>query len=63
MARHDRQIASTPVLDSDCPLLDSVGLSCLFAIRGASLSADGHTFLFSGIEHSQGDIILVESFR
>jgi len=31
----------------------------LFALLGASLSPDGHTFLFSGIEHSEGDIVLV----
>jgi Tol biopolymer transport system component/DNA-binding winged helix-turn-helix (wHTH) protein len=35
----------------------------LFAIWGANLSPDGHTFLFSGIEHSEGDIVLVEGFR
>ena len=35
----------------------------LFAIWGAGLSRDGHTILFSGIEHSEGDIMLVEGFR
>ncbi|PYT05000.1 MAG: hypothetical protein DMF60_13440 [Acidobacteria bacterium] len=35
----------------------------LFAIWGTNLSPDGHTFLFSGIEHSEGDIVLVEGFR
>jgi hypothetical protein len=35
----------------------------LFALWGPSLSPDGHTFLFSGIEHSEGDIVLVEGFR
>ncbi len=35
----------------------------LFVIWGTSLSPDGHTFLFSGIEHSEGNIFLVEGFR
>jgi hypothetical protein len=35
----------------------------LFNIGGPSLSTDGRTFLFSGIEHSEGDIVLVEGFR
>jgi len=35
----------------------------LFVISGTSLSPDGHTFLFSGIEHSEGNIFLVEGFR
>jgi len=35
----------------------------LFTIWGANLSPDGHTFLFSGIEHSEGDIVLVDGFR
>jgi Tol biopolymer transport system component/DNA-binding winged helix-turn-helix (wHTH) protein len=35
----------------------------LFALWGPSLSPDGHAFLLSGIEHSEGDIILVEGFR
>jgi Tol biopolymer transport system component/DNA-binding winged helix-turn-helix (wHTH) protein len=35
----------------------------LFAIWGATLSPDQHTFLFSGIEHSEGDIVLVEGFQ
>jgi Tol biopolymer transport system component len=35
----------------------------LFAVWGPSLSPDGHTFLFSGIEHSEGNLFLVEGFR
>jgi Tol biopolymer transport system component/DNA-binding winged helix-turn-helix (wHTH) protein len=35
----------------------------LFAIWGSTLSPDGHTILFSGIDHSEGDIVLVEGFR
>jgi len=35
----------------------------LFNVWGPHLSPDGHTFLFSGIEHSEGDIVLVEGFR
>ena len=35
----------------------------LFVSWGPSISADGHTFLFSGIEHSESDIFLVEGFR
>jgi hypothetical protein len=35
----------------------------LFARWGPSLSPDGHAFLFSGIEHSEGNIFLVEGFR
>jgi len=35
----------------------------LFAIWGPNLSPDGHTFLFSGIEHSEGNLFLVEGFR
>jgi Tol biopolymer transport system component len=35
----------------------------LFVIWGPHLSPDGHTFLFTGIEHSEGDIVLVEGFR
>jgi hypothetical protein len=35
----------------------------LFVIWGPSLSPDGHTFLFSGIEHSEGNLFLVEGFR
>ena len=34
-----------------------------FNIGGPHLSPDGHAFLFSGIEHSEGDIVLVEGFR
>jgi dipeptidyl aminopeptidase/acylaminoacyl peptidase len=35
----------------------------LFVAWGPSLSPDAHTFLFSGIEHSEGDITLVDGFR
>ena len=35
----------------------------LFAVWGPNLSPDGHTFLFSGIEHSEGNLFLVEGFR
>jgi len=35
----------------------------LFVIWGPSLSPDGHTFLFTGREHSESDIILVEGFQ
>jgi hypothetical protein len=35
----------------------------LFAIWGPTVSPDDHTFLFAGIEHSEGDIVLVEGFR
>ena len=35
----------------------------LFSIWGPHLSPDAHTFLFTGIEHSEGDIVLVEGFR
>jgi len=35
----------------------------LFTVWGPSLSPDAHTFLFSGIEHSEGDITLVEGYR
>ena len=38
-------------------------LPSLFVIWGPSISPDGHTFLFSGIEHSEGNIFLVEGFR
>ena len=38
-------------------------LPSLFVIWGPTLSPDGHTFLFSGIEHSDGNIFLVEGFR
>lgn len=38
-------------------------LPSLFAIWGPHLSPDGHTLFFSGIEHSEGDIVLVEGFR
>ena len=35
----------------------------LFAMWGSSLAPDGQSILFSGIEHSEGDIMLVEGFR
>jgi len=35
----------------------------LFTVWGATLAPDAHTLLFSGIEHSEGDITLVEGFR
>jgi Tol biopolymer transport system component/DNA-binding winged helix-turn-helix (wHTH) protein len=35
----------------------------LFAMWGSSLAPDGRSILFSGIEHSEGDIMLVEGFR
>jgi Tol biopolymer transport system component/DNA-binding winged helix-turn-helix (wHTH) protein len=34
----------------------------LFVMWGPSLAPDGRSILFSGIEHSEGDIILVEGF-
>ena len=37
--------------------------SNLFALGALSLSSDGHTVLVSGIEHSEGDIMLVEGFK
>ncbi len=38
-------------------------LPSLFSIWGPHLSSDGHTFLFAGIEHSEGDIVLADGFR
>jgi Tol biopolymer transport system component len=35
----------------------------LFFVQGATISPDGHTFLFFGIEHSEGDIMLAEGFE
>jgi Tol biopolymer transport system component len=35
----------------------------LFFVQGATISPDGRTFLFFGIEHSEGDIMLAEGFR
>jgi Tol biopolymer transport system component len=35
----------------------------LFVMWGLSLAPDGRSILFSGIEHSEGDIMLVEGFR
>jgi Tol biopolymer transport system component len=35
----------------------------LFAMWGSSLAPDGQSILFSGIEHSEGDIMLVEGFN
>jgi hypothetical protein len=40
-----------------------VGFPNLFAMWGSSLAPDGHALLFSGIEHSEGDIMLVKGFR
>jgi Tol biopolymer transport system component/DNA-binding winged helix-turn-helix (wHTH) protein len=48
ITRHVRKIADLPDL---------------FALWGPNLSPDGHTFLFSGIEHSEGNLFLVEGFR
>ena len=39
------------------------GLPGLFTFWGPTLSSDGRAFLVSGIEHSEGDIFLVEGFR
>ena len=35
----------------------------LFVSWGPNLSSDGHTLFFTGIEHSEGDLILVEGFH
>jgi Tol biopolymer transport system component/DNA-binding winged helix-turn-helix (wHTH) protein len=35
----------------------------LFTVWGPTLSSDGRAFLVSGIEHSEGDLFLVEGFR
>jgi hypothetical protein len=35
----------------------------LFIVWGPTLSPDGHTVLFTGREHSESDIFLVEGFR
>jgi Tol biopolymer transport system component/DNA-binding winged helix-turn-helix (wHTH) protein len=35
----------------------------LFVAWGPTVSPDGHTFLFSGIERSEGDLVLVEGFH
>ena len=35
----------------------------LFTVWGPSLSSDGRAFIASGIEHSEGDIFLVDGFR
>jgi Tol biopolymer transport system component/DNA-binding winged helix-turn-helix (wHTH) protein len=35
----------------------------LFSMWGSSLAPDGHALLFSGIEHSEADIMLAEGFR
>ena len=34
----------------------------LFVMWGSSLAPDGQSILFTGIEHSEGDIMLVEGF-
>lgn len=38
-------------------------LPSLFVSWGPTISRDGHSFFWSGIEHSEGDIILVEGFQ
>jgi Tol biopolymer transport system component len=48
VARHARKIADLPGL---------------FIVWGPTLSPDGHTVLFTGREHSESDIFLVEGFR
>jgi Tol biopolymer transport system component len=40
-----------------------VDLPFLFAMWGSSLAPDGHALLFTGIEHSEGDIMVVEGFN
>jgi hypothetical protein len=35
----------------------------LFVSWGPSMSSDGRTFLITGIEHSEGDIVLVDGFQ
>jgi dipeptidyl aminopeptidase/acylaminoacyl peptidase len=35
----------------------------LFGIGAPAISSDGRTFLFTGLEHGEGDIVLVEGFR
>jgi hypothetical protein len=41
----------------------TAGLPGLFVIWGPTISPAVHTFLFSGIEHSEGNTFLVEGFR
>ena len=48
VVRHARKIADLPGL---------------FIVWGPTLSPDGHTVLFTGREHSESDIFLVEGFR
>jgi Tol biopolymer transport system component len=40
-----------------------VDFPSLFVMWGSSVAPDGHSILFSGIEHSEGDIMLVEGFN
>jgi hypothetical protein len=40
-----------------------IDLPSFFALGAPAISPDGRTFLFAGLEHSEGDIILVEGFR
>lgn len=35
----------------------------LFAMWASSVAPDSQSILFSGIQHSEGDIMLVEGFR
>jgi hypothetical protein len=35
----------------------------VFDVGAPAVSPDGHTFFFTGIEHGEGDIVLVEGFR
>jgi Tol biopolymer transport system component/DNA-binding winged helix-turn-helix (wHTH) protein len=38
-------------------------LPSLFNVGSPTISSDGHTFLFAGLEHSEADIVLVEGFH
>jgi len=46
--QHTRKIADFPYL---------------FVMWGPSLAPDGQSIIFTGIEHSEGDIMLVEGFN
>jgi Tol biopolymer transport system component/DNA-binding winged helix-turn-helix (wHTH) protein len=39
------------------------GLTAFFTVWGPTLSPDDRAFLVTGIEHSEGDIVLVDGFR